>query len=77
MTQNEQIVEYVRKHWFITRYDAAVKLHVMNLWARIAEIEDAMHVRFDRRKAVSRRGKQVLQYWAPAKLTRQCARKAA
>lgn len=73
MTQNEMVIDYVRRHWFITRRDAAVKLGVMNLWARIAEIEDTKHVRFDRRKAVSKAGKQVLQYWAPAKLCRKAA----
>jgi hypothetical protein len=73
MTQNEQVIEYVRKHWFITRRDAAVKLSIMNLWCRISEIEDALKVRFDRRYVTSKRGKRVLQYWAPAKLSKRAA----
>jgi hypothetical protein len=61
-TQKQALLAYVRRHHFITRWHAAVKLGVMNLWARISELEDDGH-RFDRRTAKLRGGKRVLQYW--------------
>lgn len=62
-TQKQQVLEYAKKHKFITRYIAAVELGVMNLWSRIAELEDEDGYRFDRRRTTSRNGKRVLQYW--------------
>lgn len=61
--QKQAVLAYTRKHKFITRYTAAVELGVMNLWARIAELEDEDGYRFDRRRAVSKQGKRVMQYW--------------
>lgn len=61
-TQKQAVLEHVRKHKFITRY-TAFKLGVMNLWARIAELEDEDGYRFDRRRAESKTGKRVMQYW--------------
>lgn len=71
-TQKQAVLAYTRKHKFITRRQAAVELGVMNLWARIAELEDDGH-RFDRRRATSRTGKRVMQYWlvdVPVRLAR-------
>jgi hypothetical protein len=62
-TQKQLVLEHARKHKFITRYDAAVELGVMNLWARIAELEDEDGYKFDRRRTLSANGKRVLQYW--------------
>lgn len=62
-TQKQAVLAYVRKHKFITRYTAAVDLGVMNLWARVSELEDEDGYRFDRRRTLSARGKKVLQYW--------------
>ena len=62
-TQKQAVLAYVRKHKFITRYTAAVELRVMNLWARISELEDEDGFRFDRRRTLSANGKRVLQYW--------------
>lgn len=62
-TQKQQVLEYVKKHKFITRYLAAVELGVMNLWARISELEDEDGHRFDRRRHLSANGKRVMQYW--------------
>jgi hypothetical protein len=57
------VLQYVQKHKFITRYIAAVELGVMNLWARIAELEDEDGYKFDRRRTLSANGKRVMQYW--------------
>lgn len=62
-TQKQQVLDYAKKHKFITRYIAAVELGVMNLWARISELEDEDGYRFDRRRTVSKNGKRVMQYW--------------
>lgn len=62
-TQKQAVLAYARKHKFITRYVAAVELGVMNLWARISELEDEDGIRFDRRRTLSGNGKRVLQYW--------------
>lgn len=62
MTQNESLLAYLKKHQFITRRDAAIKLGIMNLWARVSELEEQGH-RFDRRPYTTRTGKHVLQYW--------------
>jgi hypothetical protein len=63
MTQNEALLAYLKKHHFITRVQAASKpLLIMNLWSRIAELEEQGH-RFDRRPYTTRTGKHVLQYW--------------
>lgn len=62
-TQKRAVLAYVKKHKFITRYIAAVELGVMNLWARISELEDEDGYRFDRRRTLSANGKRVMQYW--------------
>lgn len=62
-TQKQAVLAYVKKHKFITRYIAAVELGVMNLWARISELEDEDGYRFDRRRHLSANGKRVMQYW--------------
>lgn len=62
LTQNQALLAYLKKHHFITRRDAAVKLDVMNLWARVAELEKQGH-QFDRRPYTTKTGKHVLQYW--------------
>lgn len=63
LTQNEALLAYVKKHHFITRLDAAKKpLFIMNLWSRVAELEEQGY-RFDRRPHTTRTGKHVLQYW--------------
>lgn len=63
LTQNDRLLAHLKKHHFITRLDAASKpLFIMNLWSRIAELEEQGY-RFDRRKTESREGRQVLQYW--------------
>ena len=62
-TQKQAVLAYVKKHKFITRYAAAAELGVMNLWARISELEDEDGYRFDRRRTVSANGKRVMQYW--------------
>jgi predicted ArsR family transcriptional regulator len=61
-TQNQSLLAYLKKHQFITRRDAASKLEIMNLWARVAELEAQGH-RFDRRPYTTKSGKHVLQYW--------------
>lgn len=65
LTQNEALLAYLKKHHFITRRDAAVKLEIMNLWARIAELETPEYGnhKFDRRPYTTKTGKHVLQYW--------------
>jgi hypothetical protein len=65
MTQNEALLAYLKKHHFITRWDAAIKLGIMNLWARVAELEKPEYGRhrFDRRPYTTSTGKHVLQYW--------------
>jgi hypothetical protein len=64
-TQNERLLAYLKRHHFITRREAAVKLEIMNLWARVAELEKPKYGRhrFDRRPYTTRNGKHVLQYW--------------
>ncbi len=63
MTQNESLLAYLKKHHFITRLEAASKpLFILNLWARVAELEEQGH-RFDRRPYTTKTGKHVLQYW--------------
>jgi hypothetical protein len=62
-TQNRRLISYLKEHHFITRRDAAVKLGVMNLWSRIAEIEEELGYELDRRWIKTRTGKRVLQYW--------------
>lgn len=62
-TQNARLIEYLKKHHFITRRDAARKLEIMNLWQRIAEIEQELGYELDRRWVTTRTGKRVLQYW--------------
>ena len=61
-TQKQAVLKYVRKHKFITRWTATAYLGCLNLWARVAELEEDGY-RFDRRKTKSREGKRVLQYW--------------
>jgi hypothetical protein len=65
MTQNESLLAYLKKHHFITRYEAFIELGITNLWARVAELElpkNGGH-RFDRRPYTTKAGKHVLQYW--------------
>jgi hypothetical protein len=62
-TQNRRLVAYLKEHHFITRRDAAVKLGVMNLWSRVAEIEEELGYELDRRWIKTKTGKRVLQYW--------------
>lgn len=62
-TQNARLLAHLKKHRFITRLEAASKpLYIMNLWSRVAELEEQGH-RFDRRPHTTRAGKRVLQYW--------------
>jgi hypothetical protein len=62
-TQNERLLAHLKKHHVITRLEAASKpLYIMNLWSRVAELEEQGH-RFDRRPYVTKTGKRVLQYW--------------
>lgn len=62
-TQNERLLTHLKKHHFITRLEAASKpLYIMNLWSRVAELEEQGH-RFDRRPYTTKAGKRVLQYW--------------
>lgn len=61
-TQNARLLAYLKRHHYITRRDAAVKLEIMNLWARVAELEEQGH-KFDRRGTTTSTGKKVLQYW--------------
>lgn len=61
-TQNARLIQYLKKHHFITRRDAARKLEIMNLWSRVAECELA-GFKFDRRPVTTSTGKHVLQYW--------------
>jgi hypothetical protein len=65
LTQNEALLAYVKKHHFITRYEAFIELGITNLWARIAELETPAYGghKFDRRPYTTRTGKHVLQYW--------------
>ena len=60
-TQKAKLVAYLKKHWYVTRWQAAMKLGVMNLWARVAELESDGY-KFDRR-TVTANGKRVMQYW--------------
>lgn len=63
LTQNERLLAHLKEHHFITRLDAAKKpLFIMNLWARVAELEEQGY-RFDRRPYTTKTGKHVLQYW--------------
>ena len=62
-TQKQLVLHYVEKHKFITRYIAAVELGVLNLWARVAELEEEDGHKFDRRRTLSANGKRVMQYW--------------
>jgi hypothetical protein len=62
-TQNERLISYLKRHHFITRRDAAVKLGIMNLWSRVAEIEEELGYKLDRRWITTRTGKRVVQYW--------------
>lgn len=74
-TQNERLIAYLKRHHFITRRTAAVdaNLQIMNLWSRIAEIEEEIGYKLDRRWITTKTGKRVLEYWwRPSK-----ARKAA
>lgn len=61
-TQKAALLAYLKVHHFITRRDAARKLELMNLWQRVAELEDDGY-KFDRRRVVSLNGRKVLQYW--------------
>lgn len=65
LTQNEALLAYLKKHHFITRYEAFIELGITNLWARVAELELPKHGRhrFDRRPYTTKGGKHVLQYW--------------
>lgn len=65
LTQNQRLLVYLKKHHFITRYEAFIELGITNLWARIAELESPQHGRhkFDRRPYTTKTGKHVLQYW--------------
>ncbi len=62
-TQNERLIEYLKRHHFITRREAARKLEIMNLWCRVAEIEKQLGHDLDRRWITTKTGKRVLQYW--------------
>lgn len=63
-TQNERLVAYLKQHHFVTRLIATrPPLLIMNLWSRIAEIEDEIGYKLDRRKATTKTGKRVLEYW--------------
>lgn len=63
-TQNQRLIAHLKKHHFITRLEATkAPLFIMNLWSRIAEIEEEIGYRLDRRKAETKSGKKVLQYW--------------
>jgi hypothetical protein len=63
LTQKQLVLDHVRKYGFITRYTAAVELGVMNLWARISELEEEDGYHFDRRRSLSANGKRVMEYW--------------
>lgn len=39
MTQPDRLLSYLEQHRHITRIEAATELGIMNLWARIADIE--------------------------------------
>lgn len=62
-TQNQRLIAYLKKHHFITRRTAARELEVMNLWCRVAEVEEELGYKLDRRWVTTRTGKRVLQYW--------------
>ena len=71
-TQKEALLAYVREHHFITRRDAAIKLSVMNLWARVADLESD-GFKFDRRRTTTKGGKRVMQYWLKGQAARAAA----
>lgn len=63
-TQNDRLLAHLKKHHFITRLEATkAPLFIMNLWQRIAEIEEEIGYKLDRRKHTTKTGKRVLQYW--------------
>jgi hypothetical protein len=62
-TQNARLIAYLKKHHFITRRTAARDLEIMNLWCRVAECEEEIGYKLDRRWTTTRTGKRVLQYW--------------
>lgn len=65
LTQNQALLAYLKKHHFITRYEAFIEIGITNLWARVAELELPKNggYRFDRRPYTTKTGKHVLQYW--------------
>ena len=44
MTQGEEILDYLKKHETITRFEAACELHIFELSSRIGELEKKGHV---------------------------------
>ena len=63
-TQNARLLEYLKKHQVITRLIATrPPLLIMNLWSRVAEIEEEIGYKLDRRWITTKTGKRVLEYW--------------
>lgn len=61
-TQNVRLLAYLKRHRYITRYPAFMKLHIANLWARVAELKQQGH-RIDGRRISTQGGARVMQYW--------------
>ena len=56
MTQGEEIIKYLTEHETLTRLEAATKLHIFELAARIVELKKkGYHI-------TSTRGRSVNQY---------------
>lgn len=60
-TQNDRLLAYLKRHRYITTYQAVTKLHINNPWARLAELRK-VH-RIEDRKAKSPGGANIKQYW--------------
>lgn len=61
-TQNDRLLEYLKKHKYITRAPAFTELGIANLWARAAELRERGY-RIDGVWTKTRAGARVMQYW--------------
>lgn len=60
-TQNQRLLSYLKRHRYITTYQAVTRLHINNPWARLAELRKEH--RIEDRKAKSPGGANIKQYW--------------
>jgi len=60
-TQNERLLDYLKKHRVITRWPAFKELGIANLWARIAELREQGY-RIKDRRVTTDGGAHVKEY---------------